>query len=54
MPVVLTCRLHPKYMAVMAPRNTSKHPDGCPGCNLIWGAVFGSGKVVYVIRRTVP
>lgn len=54
MSVSLTCRKHPKYLAIRPPRLTTKHPDGCPGCNLMWGAVQAAGPFVFVVRRTIP
>lgn len=51
MSVTLTCRKHPKYMATREPRSTTKHPNGCPGCHIIWtavagGSIFWTGKPI--------
>lgn len=50
MALTLTCRFHPKYLAIRAPRKTTRFPNGCPGCNLIWGAVTASGGFVRIRR----
>jgi hypothetical protein len=51
MAVSLTCRKHPKYLAIHAPRSTTKHPRGCPGCIVIWNAVFCNSPWVFVQRE---
>lgn len=48
MAVSFTCRKHPKYLALYPPRRTTKHPDGCPGCNLIWGTKSARGNILFV------
>ena len=32
----MKCKEHPRYVPTRKPKNTVKHPDGCPTCWRIW------------------
>jgi hypothetical protein len=48
--IAIQCRKHPKYKAIHPPRHTSKHPQGCDGCWVIWRASWGNGALVFIQR----
>lgn len=48
--ITIQCRKHPKYKAIHPPRQTTKHPLGCPGCCRMYSAVWNAGALLFVQR----